>query len=128
MTAGASIGAFWSDDTFAAEVRRKAGVMSARLNEIAAHHAGLVSVKGRGLMQGLAFKHETDAQATSREAFRRGLIIETGGPRDEVVKCLCPLTIEDEELHEALDILARSVDAAIAARAGRKPAAGGLHS
>ncbi|PZN31480.1 MAG: diaminobutyrate--2-oxoglutarate transaminase, partial [Proteobacteria bacterium] len=50
VTAAAAIEHFWSDDTFAAEVRRKAGVMSARLNEIAAHHAGLVSVKGRGLM------------------------------------------------------------------------------
>ena len=42
-------------------------------------------------------------------AFQNGLIIETSGGRDEVVKLLMPLTIEHEKLLAGLDILEQAV-------------------
>ena len=39
------------------------------------------------------------------KCFERGLIIETAGPNDEVVKCLCPLIITEAELTQGLDWL-----------------------
>ena len=43
-------------------------------------------------------------------AFERGLIIETSGPDDEVVKVLAPLTTPHETLEAGLAIVAEAVD------------------
>jgi diaminobutyrate-2-oxoglutarate transaminase len=49
------------------------------------------------------------AGAIVQEAFSRGLVIETSGANDEIVKCLTPLTITNAELEKGLDILAAAV-------------------
>jgi diaminobutyrate-2-oxoglutarate transaminase len=54
------------------------------------------------------------AQAVAAEAFRRGLVVETSGPVDEVLKLLPALVIDDETLLRGLDIIAASVDAVLA--------------
>ncbi len=116
VTAAAAIEHFWSDDKFAAEVRRKGQYVTSRLSQIAATAPEGMSVKGRGLMQGLAFADPEQASAVSREAFRRGMIIETGGPNDEVLKCLCPLTISDADLERGLAVLEKSVAVVLSSR------------
>ena len=65
----------------------------------------------------------TDQLRIETEAFRRGLILETSGPEGEVVKCLCPLTIPDEDLRQGLGILK---EAFLAADAG--PGSGAVRS
>lgn len=116
VTATAAIEHFWTNDAFAAEVRRKGEYMNARLKRIAASAPQDLTVKGRGMMQGLSFADPSEAVGVSREAYRRGMIIETSGPSDEVVKCLCPLTISDEDLERGLSILEQSVATVLAAR------------
>jgi diaminobutyrate-2-oxoglutarate transaminase len=49
-------------------------------------------------------------------AFQRRLILETSGPRGEVVKLLPPLTIEDGALNRGLEILEESVCAVLGRR------------
>jgi diaminobutyrate-2-oxoglutarate transaminase len=44
-------------------------------------------------------------------AFTRGLIIETAGPNDEVLKLLPPLTIDDEALERGLSIIDKCLEA-----------------
>jgi diaminobutyrate-2-oxoglutarate transaminase len=95
---------------------RKSGQLSTRLTEISALLPEETLVKGRGMMQGIVFADAADAAAVSREAFRRGMIIETAGPRDEVVKVLCPLTISDEDLERGLTILEDAVRERIVTR------------
>jgi diaminobutyrate-2-oxoglutarate transaminase len=51
------------------------------------------------------------ADAVTRRCFREGLIIETSGPHDEVLKVLAPLTTPDDLLVEGLGILGRSIAA-----------------
>lgn len=114
VTAAAAIRHFWSDGRFAAEVCRKADVVSARLEAMTQMGgAGRLAVKGRGMMQGLWCADPAVAESIGRIAFRKGLIIERSGPYDEVVKCMCPLTIEDEELSRGLDLLEQSVAEAL---------------
>ncbi len=60
-------------------------------------------------MQGLAFKDPLMADRVTSLAFDNGLIIETSGGRDEVVKLLTPLTIEPETLLAGLDILEQAI-------------------
>jgi diaminobutyrate-2-oxoglutarate transaminase len=119
VTAAAALEHFWSDERFTAEVNRKAQYVTQRLTKTAASSSDDLTVKGRGLMQGVSFADPAIAAAVSREAYRRGMIIETSGPHDEVVKCLCPLTIEDEDLERGLDTLDESVRTALAGRCQR---------
>jgi diaminobutyrate-2-oxoglutarate transaminase len=49
------------------------------------------------------------------ECFKRGLIIETSGAHGQIVKLLSPLTIEEDELEQGLDIL-RGALAAVAGK------------
>ncbi|WP_455431256.1 aminotransferase class III-fold pyridoxal phosphate-dependent enzyme [Streptomyces aquilus] len=52
------------------------------------------------------------AVAVQRECLRRGLIVELGGPRGNVVRLLPPLTITDEQAEAVLDRLSDAVEAA----------------
>ncbi|RME64843.1 MAG: diaminobutyrate--2-oxoglutarate transaminase [Alphaproteobacteria bacterium] len=115
VTAAAAIETFWRDDRFAKAVEAKAAAMHAGLDAIVKRHGeGDFKRKGRGLMQGIDMGSGKLARAVSQAAFARGMIVETSGPSDEVVKCLCPLTISDKDLARGLAILDDSVAAALA--------------
>ncbi|MBN9096632.1 MAG: diaminobutyrate--2-oxoglutarate transaminase, partial [Pseudonocardia sp.] len=55
------------------------------------------------------------AAKTCAAAFERGLLMETSGPSDEVMKVMPALTITDDELTEGLEIVKDSVRAVVAA-------------
>lgn len=65
-------------------------------------------------MQGIAIDVEDLANKICAAAFERGLIVETSGPSDEVVKFLPPLIIDEEGLNKGLDILEESIKDALA--------------
>ncbi len=114
VTAQAALTHYWSNDTLEQDVRHKAMVVDARLNHMAATYGhGALSVRGRGLIQGLVVEGDGVANRISAEAFRNGLVIETSGASDQVLKLLPPLTIEEESLREGLDILEGSVAKAL---------------
>jgi len=108
VTATAAIETFWKTNAFEHDVRRKSGVVRTRLKQIADSSTMPLELKGRGLMSGLACPDGETAAAVCRAAYGRGLIVETSGPHDEVVKCLPALTIEDTELERGLAILAEA--------------------
>ncbi|WP_371674371.1 aminotransferase class III-fold pyridoxal phosphate-dependent enzyme [Streptomyces sp. NBC_00289] len=56
------------------------------------------------------------AAAVQRECLRRGLIVEVGGPRANVVRLLPPLTISDEQATAVLDRLSDAVAAVARSR------------
>lgn len=102
---------FWRDDALSEDVARKADIVAERLQGLVDATPVRAEVRGRGLLQGIAFSEAELASETSAEAFRRGLVIETAGPDDEVLKLLPPLTIGDDELARGLDIIEASVHA-----------------
>jgi diaminobutyrate-2-oxoglutarate transaminase len=110
---------YWEDDALTAEVARKAAHITARLEAMAARHPeARAQVRGRGLIQGLVCGAPGLAEEISRECFARGVVVETAGPRDEVLKLLPPLTISDVLLERALDVIEESLAASLAAAAG----------
>jgi diaminobutyrate-2-oxoglutarate transaminase len=103
---------FWTTDELTKEVQTKAAIVRGFLKEqIAKWPEVLVEQRGRGLLQGLLCRRPGLASEFSRAAFRRGLISETAGPEDDVLKLMPPLTIEKETLHRGLEILRESVEA-----------------
>lgn len=108
VTAATALRTYWDDSGLSTETLRKGAVIRNRLEAIAAHHDG-VSARGRGMAQGLKFEQDGRASEVCRVAFERGVLMETSGPADEVVKLLPPLTTSQADLEAGLDILAEAV-------------------
>ncbi|MDT7678101.1 MAG: diaminobutyrate-2-oxoglutarate transaminase, partial [Pseudonocardiales bacterium] len=113
VTARAALLKFWSDDTFTDAVARRSALVSRLLTDLAGQVPG-ARLKGRGMMQGIDVGPRLSAEIT-RGCARNGLIIESAGPRDEVIKVFAPLTTPDGQLEQGLRILA---DTALAAAGG----------
>jgi diaminobutyrate-2-oxoglutarate transaminase len=111
VTAVAALEHFWKDDAFEREVRAKADIVRERLGLLARRYK--LEVCGRGLMQGLAMPSGDVAAQVTAGALERGLIIETAGPDDEVVKLFCALTIDRADLDRGLRIIEESVGKAM---------------
>jgi diaminobutyrate-2-oxoglutarate transaminase len=112
VTATAALDEYWRDPDLMQQVRIKGEFVSDRLQEIALLRPALgASVRGCGLMHGLELGPL--AADVSRRAFEMGLIVETAGPSDHVLKLLPPLTISLAELAFGLDVIEAAVDAAV---------------
>jgi diaminobutyrate-2-oxoglutarate transaminase len=110
VTAKAAIDHYWSDDAFATSVQRKGDYIGKRLDAMVEKYGqGNFTSRGRGMFRGLNCVSGEIAEKITRLAFRKGLIIETSGADDHVVKTLCSLTISDENLKKGLDIIEESV-------------------
>lgn len=104
VTARVAIEKFWADKKFEEDIARKAKLLNAALGEM----VGLVpdsQIKGRGMMQGVDVGDGALAGAICARSFQKGLIIETSGSEDQVVKVLAPLTTPDELFRKGLTIL-----------------------
>ncbi|WP_205135940.1 diaminobutyrate--2-oxoglutarate transaminase [Virgibacillus halotolerans] len=100
----------WEDDAFSIAIKEKAEFLSNFIETLIKKYPELKGeARGRGLMQGIALGVDSLAVDICAEAFKRGLIVETSGPNDEVVKFLPPLIIDFEGLEEGLRILDESI-------------------
>ncbi len=112
ITATAALENYWKTPLFSQETARKGDLVRARLDDIEQRHTG-VTARGRGMAQGLKFDDADLAGKVCRAAFDRGVLMETSGPSDEVVKLLPPLTTPVPDLEKGLDILDESVSATL---------------
>ncbi len=108
VTATAALNTYWADDAFEKDTLRKGALVREGLDTIADSYPGL-STRGRGMVQAIAFEQAEKAGKVCAAAFESGLLLETSGPSDEVVKLLPPLTTTDDELRQGLSIIAESV-------------------
>lgn len=100
----------WENSNFSDAVKKKAQIVTQTLNDFVEVYPQLKGeVRGRGLMQGLACGEEELAGQICSAAFKRGLIVETSGPHDEVIKLLPPLIISEAGLEQGLHILGESI-------------------
>jgi diaminobutyrate-2-oxoglutarate transaminase len=108
VTARVALEKFWSDSAFSRTVFEKSKVVTARLRRIA-EMIPEAYVKGRGMMQGISVGSGELAEKICGLCFERGLIVETAGPYDEVIKILAPLTTPMSVLERGLRILEAAV-------------------
>jgi diaminobutyrate-2-oxoglutarate transaminase len=114
VTGCAALRTYWSDG----ELEDRTAANGQRVKEALAEIAVLVPgarVRGRGMAYGIEFTAPGTALNVAAAAFDLGLVIETAGPDDQVVKLLPPLTITDEELGQGLSLLAEAVTRAVQA-------------
>ena len=110
ITAKAAIDHYWSDDHFEKEIKNKGEYISKRLNLMAKNYGlGKFVACGRGMFQGLNCVNGEIAGSITKKAFKKGLILETSGSDDHVIKLLCPLIISMKNLKKGIDIIEESV-------------------
>lgn len=121
FVAGAAALELWQTPAFEARIKSVAARVADRLQSIVEdypqHHA---HVRGRGLLCGIGWSNPAIAGQVSKEAFSRGLVIETSGTEGHVLKLMPPLTISDQELDAGLDIIDQAVAAVIGAAPRRR--------
>jgi len=111
VTAKATIDHYWSDNLFSKEVKRKGAYIYERVQKIInTYGEGNFSSRGRGMFQGINCVDGDLANKITKLAFKKGLMIETSGADDHVIKFLCPLTITDQNLKKGIDILEESIE------------------
>jgi len=108
VTARIALEKFWKDDTFQKAIDAKAEILETALKRIVEMVPG-ARLKGRGMMRGVDVGSGDLAEKICARAFEKGLVIETSGADDEVVKVLAPLTTPDEMFQKGLDILVDAV-------------------
>lgn len=110
VTAKAAIDHYWSDDQFSKEIKQKGQYVSERLEKIVEKYGeGNFTTRGRGMFQGINCVSGELASKITKQCFQNGLIIETSGADDQVVKFLCPLVIKQENLAKGIDIVEQAI-------------------
>ncbi|RBI73952.1 diaminobutyrate--2-oxoglutarate transaminase [Roseovarius sp. TE539] len=104
VTARVAIEKFWADDRLQKDINTKADILGDALGDLAALVPGAF-LKGRGMMQGVDVGSGDLAEAICARAFEKGLIIETSGSEDQVIKVLAPLTTPEATFRKGLNIL-----------------------
>jgi diaminobutyrate-2-oxoglutarate transaminase len=108
VTATAAIKNFWADNEFQNQLADTIAELHQRLDTIVEKAEG-ASIRGRGLLAGLHFEDTEVAEKVAAYAFERGLLLETSGAEDEVIKIMPPLTIDSRDLEAGLDIIEAGV-------------------
>jgi len=112
VTSEQAINHFWTDPLFMNLLNENQLSFGLHLNHISDKYN--YRVKGRGMMKGIDFLDERVAAEIRRENFKNGLITETCGPRDEIVKLLPPITVSITEVDQAMAIFEHSIARATA--------------
>ena len=118
VTAKRALELYWSDDALQRETERKGERIHEALQQMIDKHPEAGGAhRGRGMMRGIRFAADKElANTVSDVAFEHGLIIETSGPDDDVLKLLPPLVISDDDLEQGLATIERSLGEAIQRR------------
>lgn len=110
VTAKTAIDYFWTTQELEASIALKSNLLKERLEIISEKYlSSEIQVRGKGLVYGIDCILSDLASAIRQKCYENGMIIETCGSDDQVVKLLPPLTITENELRMGLDILEKSI-------------------
>jgi diaminobutyrate-2-oxoglutarate transaminase len=105
---------YWENDNLSEAVKYKENILKEGLEKITQKYPSTeAKIRGRGLIYGLNIPFQGFCHEVSAEAFERGLIIELAGAKDDVLKFLPPLVIEEELLKQGLEIIDDSIGAVL---------------
>ncbi|WP_104400806.1 diaminobutyrate--2-oxoglutarate transaminase [Vibrio penaeicida] len=115
VTATKALEAYWADsELFEQHIKNCSDLVSEAIDATLTRYPNMfVKQKGRGMMIGIECCNGQLASHIVKACFNNGLVIETAGPEDEVVKFFAPLTITESELKQGLDIFKNAVEHAI---------------
>ena len=98
---------YFENDDLMQDVKRKGKIIRERLDKIGEHLS--LDVRGKGMMQALDVVDGAKAKEISRTCFDNGMLFGPCGSGGRVLKLIPPLTINDRDLNEGLDIFEQAV-------------------
>ncbi|MDX1457177.1 MAG: diaminobutyrate--2-oxoglutarate transaminase [Marinobacter sp.] len=108
---------YWDNEDLEQAIQHKGEIIRTELERLTGKFPQLnAQVRGHGMIWGLELPQTGVAGEASKEAFERGLLIETAGADDQVLKFLPPLVIEEDLLREGLGIIEESLAALVEKR------------
>ena len=111
FVAGTEALKYFDDDRLMGDVVRKGELMRDALEAVSSRHPDRgLHVRGRGMMQAIDMGTGERAKSAVTASFSSGLLIGSCGTGGRVLKAIPPLTIEEDDLREGLDLLAAAVD------------------
>ncbi|KIF76823.1 hypothetical protein QR77_29110 [Streptomyces sp. 150FB] len=114
VAATAALRTYWADTRLAETVEEHGALVAEALGKLSAGYG--VEVRGHGLIWGVDFRTtRLSAKRVSEICFREGLIAETCGRSDEVLKIIPPLTTGRDDLLHGLGVIAEAMAEAQAA-------------
>ena len=112
--AGATALKRWETDEFSKEIRAKGERVGAAFKALQEKYPKYIcDARGLGMIWGMESEVQGFCNEISQQGFQRGLLAETAGADDHVLKFLAPLTISEEELTKGLALLEEAVAAAV---------------
>ncbi|NEP50280.1 MAG: aminotransferase class III-fold pyridoxal phosphate-dependent enzyme, partial [Moorea sp. SIO3C2] len=110
VTAAAALDYYWVNDEFIKGIQKREEIVKKTLDKLLESFSTELAVRGRGLIWGIECFNKKLSKIISRECFNQGLIIETAGINDQVLKVLPPLTIGIEELEKGLGTVVSTIE------------------
>jgi diaminobutyrate-2-oxoglutarate transaminase len=105
---------FWSDCEFLEGLQERSRYLASWCDNTVLHYPdAIVRGKGRGMMQGIEFASAANAKAVADGARRKGVLLETCGPSDQVLKVFAPLNIDFDLFREGLCRIEAAIEEAI---------------
>ncbi|EAR53477.1 diaminobutyrate--2-oxoglutarate aminotransferase [Photobacterium sp. SKA34] len=115
ITATKALETYWADDLLEKHVATCSNIIANVIDKCLHEHPDMfVQRKGRGMMIGIECNDGDLSSQITKNCFENGLVIETAGPNDEVVKFFSPLTITTAELEQGLSIFENAVEQVVA--------------
>lgn len=110
VTATSAIQLYWKDSKFAEGIAERSKIIFDFLEKKSKEFPELkMNYRGRGLMIGLEFGEPEMAKKVAKKCYKNGMIIETCGSSDHVIKFFAPLNIELDVLDQGLAIFEKSL-------------------
>lgn len=97
------------EEDLPARARRLGRIVERRLDPWADRHPLVADVRGRGLLWGIELTDPSTARPLTTTLLTRGVLALAGGPRGTVLQIVPPLTITEEQLTVALDLIETSL-------------------
>jgi len=109
FVAGKAVLEHWNED-FEEAITERSLMVQSRLKSLVEQYPQLgLSYRGRGMVWGLDVAKGSIARLVINEAFKQGLLIESSGADDEVLKIMAALTIDISTLEKGLNIFENAV-------------------
>ena len=109
----------WADPEFESQIAQRGELIRQHLLNFRDKSNSDWDVRGRGMIWGLDVRDGKVAKQIIKKCFQNGLLIESSGAHDEVLKVMTALTIDVQTLRQGLQTLERAIDAVLT---GSKPA------
>lgn len=115
---------YWADESFQKNLKDKVDFVQTtlrNLNESIQKKYGFkTTFKGRGFMNGISFEQAELASEIAAKAFEKGVLVETAGAKDEVLKFLHPITISKELFLKGVEFIEQAIDDVVAEKNSNK--------